>query len=79
MSLLSKIMTQIKGLLHDSVDKASDDGRTARQLIRDVGENEEKIKGALVEARSQAIIAKQKSKINNLQLLCRKKTSGKGY
>ncbi|MBN7764773.1 PspA/IM30 family protein [Pectobacterium brasiliense] len=77
MSLLSKIMTQIKGLLHDSVDKASDDGRTARQLIRDVGENEEKIKGALVEARSQAIIAKQKVEDKQSAIALSKKRAAK--
>lgn len=60
MSLLSKLSTQAKGVLNDLVDAFSDDGRTARQLIRDMGENEEKVKEALVEARSQSIMAKKK-------------------
>lgn len=67
--LFSKLSTQVQGLLHDLVDSVSDDGRTARQLIREMGDNEDAIRDSLVEARTQSILAKQKVEAKQADIL----------
>ena len=46
-SLFNKLSTNLKGLLHDTMDKLEDPGRSARQLVRDldtaIGQAEEQI------------------------------------
>lgn len=55
MNLFEKIVIQLKGLAHDTVDALSDDERTLRQNLRDMESDMEKIREAHVEANSQRI------------------------
>jgi phage shock protein A len=60
MSFLENLMTQIKGALNDALDKASEPGRTARQVIRDLEEQIEKANASMVNVMAEYELLKQK-------------------
>lgn len=60
MSLLSEIITQVKGAAHDAVDANSDATRTARQLIRDLDEQIAQAENSLVDVQTNFRLAQSK-------------------
>ncbi len=59
-SLVSKILNQAKGWLHDSVDEASDPSRTARQIVRDIEERITKAESGLLDVKAEFAILEGK-------------------
>lgn len=59
-SLISKITAQLKGLLHDTVDEASDPSRSARQIVRDIEERISKAEAGLLDVKAEYAVLEGK-------------------
>ncbi len=60
MGFLENLITQVKGALNDALDKASEPGRTARQVVRDLEEQIDKANTGMVNVMAEYEVLKQK-------------------
>lgn len=60
MGFLDNLMTQLKGALNDALDKASDPGRTSREVVRELEEQINKANASMVNIMAEYELLKQK-------------------